>query len=211
MASPQRRSSPSESHSLISPIGWQRNGHSQVLVPRAYLRTTGIHRKHSCFMFQRRPGADIVLRSRASRPQQQEVRTCRGVSVDRRNAPFIKHSLSYNTRPSFFFWFRFKKASFCFQLFLAKCPEIWVNPIINKAPFEFPTHARCSNFNKYISDNLRAEAFRALGIATAIWSLVRTTRMSPHHQRPLWPGSLRYHPQNCGAVRPNSTGSSRGR
>ena len=102
MASPQRRSSPSESHSLISPIGWQRNGHSQVLVPRAYLRTTGIHRKHSCFMFQRRPRADIVLRSRASRPQQQEVRTCRGVSVDRRNALFIKHSLSYNASPSFF-------------------------------------------------------------------------------------------------------------
>ena len=53
-------------------------------------------------MFQRRPGADIVLRSRASRPQQQEVRTCRGVSVDRRNALFIKHSLSYNASPSFF-------------------------------------------------------------------------------------------------------------
>ena len=117
MASPQRRSSPSESHSLISPIGWQRNGHSQVLVPRAYLRTTGIHRKHSCFMFQRRPGADIVLRSRASRPQQQEVRTCRGVSVDRRNAPFIKHSLSYNTRPSFFFGSGSRRHHFVFNYF----------------------------------------------------------------------------------------------
>ena len=145
MVSPPRRGSSSESHSLISPIGWQRDGHSQLLVPRAYLRTTGIHRKHSCFMFRRRLRADIVLRSRASRPQQQEVRTCR---VDRRNGLFIKHSLSYNARPSFFFGSGSRRHHFVFNYFSPNTRRYVINKS-RRAPFEFPIHARCSNFNKF--------------------------------------------------------------
>ena len=73
-------------------------------------------------MFQRRPGADIVLRSRASRPQQQEVRTCRGVSVDRRNALFIKHSLSYNAPPSFFFLVQVQEGIILFLIISRQMP-----------------------------------------------------------------------------------------